>query len=193
MRKHVWSSVVLVMILTAMFLTTSCASKKVKPAEPVAQTEPEVQKVVQEKAKEVAVEENLPQQEAPAPMVPEQDAVEDNIYFAFDSSDLSSQAREILNNNADYLNKHSNLTITVEGHCDDRGSEAYNNALGKRRAESVKKFLMARGISTDRLATISYGENRPAVMGHDESSWARNRRAHIVVNLASEYPKSAKN
>lgn len=199
MRKHVGLSVVLLVILSAMFLTTSCAQKKVTQAEPVIQPEPVVQEVVPDTSKEDAelaarlLEEKRLRAEAAKPKVVKKEFKDENIYFAFDSSDLSDQARLILNNNAEYLRRHSSLTATVEGHCDDRGSEQYNIALGKRRAESVKKFLVDQGISNDRLVTISYGENKPIVPGHDETSWAKNRRAQIVVNLTSGYPKSAKN
>lgn len=199
MRKHVGLSVVLLVILSAMFLTTSCAQKKVTQAEPVIQPEPVVQEVVPDTSKEDAelaarlLEEKRLREEAAKPKVVKNEFKDENIYFAYDSSDLSDQARLILNNNAEYLRRHSSLTATVEGHCDDRGSEQYNIALGKRRAESVKKFLVDQGISNDRLVTISYGENKPIVPGHDETSWAKNRRAQIVVNLTSGYPKSAKN
>ena len=193
MRKHVGPFVVLVVILLAMFLTTSCAQKK------VTQTEPEVQKVAPDTSKEDAelaarlLEEKRLQAEAAKPKVVKKEFKDENIYFAFDSSDLSDQARLILNNNAEYLHQHSSLTVTVEGHCDERGSEKYNNALGKRRAESVKKFLVDQGINTDRVLTISYGENKPVAAGRDESAWAKNRRAQMVINLASADHKAMRN
>lgn len=193
MRKHVGPFIVLVLILLAMFLTTSCAKKK------VTQTEPQVQEVVPDTSKEDAelaarlLEEKRLRAEAAKPKVVKKEFKDENIYFAFDSSDLSNQARLILNNNAEYLHQYSSLTVTVEGHCDERGSEKYNNALGKRRAESVKKFLVDQGINTDRVLTISYGENKPVAAGRDESAWAKNRRAQMVINLASADHKAMKN
>jgi len=80
------------------------------------------------------------------------------------------------------LRTHSEIMITVEGHCDERGTDAYNIALGERRAEAVKNFLVDLGISANRLNTISYGEERPIVLGQNESSWAKNRRAQLVNN-----------
>jgi len=80
------------------------------------------------------------------------------------------------------LNTNSGVTVTVEGHCDDRGTETYNIALGERRAESVKKFLVDLGVSANQLNTVSYGEERPIAMGQDEVSWAKNRRAQFVIN-----------
>lgn len=199
MRKYVEPFGVFVLILLAMFLITSCAPKKVTQAEPVNEPEPEVQKVMPDTSKEDAelaarlLEESRLREEAAKQKIVKEEFKDENIYFAFDSSDLSDQARLILNSNAEYLRKHSSLTATVEGHCDDRGSEEYNIALGKRRAESVKKFLIDLGISTDRLVTISYGENKPIAAGQDETSWAKNRRAQVVVNLASDQRKSLKN
>jgi len=108
--------------------------------------------------------------------------VNENIHFAFDSFVLSDQAQRILNSKADYLNTNSGVTVTVEGHCDDRGTETYNIALGERRAESVKKFLVDLGVSANQLNTVSYGEERPIAMGQDEVSWAKNRRAQLVIN-----------
>ena len=108
--------------------------------------------------------------------------VGENIHFAFDSSLLSDQARQILIGKAEYLRTNPDITVTVEGHCDDRGTNAYNIALGERRAESVKMFLVDLGIGTNRLNTVTYGEERPIAMAHNEASWAKNRRAQFVIN-----------
>jgi peptidoglycan-associated lipoprotein len=199
MRKHVGLFVVLVLILSAMFLTTSCSQKKVTQTEPLIEPEPEVQEVVQDTSNEDAemaarlLEERRLREEAAKPVAEEKKFDNQNIYFVFDSSDLSDQARLILSNNADYLRENSDLTITVEGHCDERGSKSYNNSLGMKRAESVKNFLVDQGINPDRLVIVSYGESRPIAFGSDETSWAKNRRAQIVVNLVSDYRKAAKN
>lgn len=198
MRKETWTPVVAVLILSVMFLTTACAQKKVTQTEPASQNEPEIQKKETDNSKgdaklaEQLLEKNL-REETAKQVVEEKKFDDQNIYFAFDSSDLSDQARLILSNNAEYLHKHSDLTISVEGHCDERGSETYNNSLGKRRAESVKNFLVDKGISADRLVTVSYGESKPIAFGSNEASWAKNRRAQIVVNLVSKYPKAAMN
>lgn len=199
MKKQVWLSVALVMILSAMFLTTSCAKKKVTQTEPVSTIQPEVQEVEPDTSAEEAeqaarlLQEDRLQKEAAAREAARAAFVSENIRFAFNSYELSNQAQRILDNKADYLRTNSDVTIIVEGYCDDRGAEPYNMALGKRRAESVKKFLVDQGISTDRLVTVSYGENKPIALGHDEASWAKNRRTQIVVNLVSDYRKSAKN
>jgi peptidoglycan-associated lipoprotein len=185
MKKNVWLTIILVMILPAMFFTVSC-TKKVVQTEPVSTTQPEVSKASDRSAEE-AEQARQPQEdrlraEAAAREPAGTAFVNENIHFSFDSSVLSDQAQEILNSKADYLHVNSDVTVTVEGHCDARGTEAYNIALGERRAESVKNFLVDLGISANRLNTISYGEERPIAMGQDEASWAKNRRAQFVVN-----------
>lgn len=102
-----------------------------------------------------------------------------DIFFEFDSSTLSAEAESILKAKAEYMRRNSSLTIVIEGHCDNRGTTEYNLALGERRAESVKGFLIDLGISETRVRTISYGEERPLSAGSDEGAWARNRRAHF--------------
>jgi len=198
MRKYVRLSVALVMILSVMLLTTSCAKKEMQ-TEQVSTTQPEIQEVAPEKSsgevEEAArlLEEDRLLKEAAAREAARKAFVSENVRFAYNSYDLSNQAQRILNNKADYLRMNSGVKVTVEGYCDERGTEAYNIALGKQRAESVKKFLVDQGISTDRLVTVSYGEKKPIALGHDEASWAKNRRAQTVVNLNSDYHKSAKN
>jgi peptidoglycan-associated lipoprotein len=106
----------------------------------------------------------------------------DRVYFAYDKSDISPEARAILTKQADWLKKNANVTVTVEGHCDERGTREYNLALGERRATAVKNVLVALGIPANRVSTISYGKERPAVVGSTEAAWAQNRRGVTVVN-----------
>ena len=104
-----------------------------------------------------------------------------DIFFAYDQSFLSEEAQSILERNAGWLRSHSEPQILVEGHCDERGSVEYNLALGERRAQSVKDYLINMGIGKDRLYTISYGKERPFAFGHTEEAWAQNRRAHFLL------------
>ena len=106
----------------------------------------------------------------------------DRIYFAYDRSDISPEARAILTKQSDWLKKNGNVTVTVEGHCDERGTREYNLALGERRATAVKNVLVALGIPANRVSTISYGKERPAVVGSTEAAWAQNRRGVTTVN-----------
>jgi len=185
MQKNVWLAIVLVMILSVMFFTVSCA-KKVVQNEPEPITQSEVSKAPDKSAEEgdqaKRLQEDRLRAEAAANEAAGAAFVNENILFSFDSSVLSDQAQQILNTKADYLRANSGIMVTVEGHCDNRGTEAYNIALGERRAESVKSFLVDLGISANRLKTISYGEERPIAMGQDEASWAKNRRAQFMVN-----------
>lgn len=102
-----------------------------------------------------------------------------DIFFEFDSSTLSTEAEAILKAKAEWMRRNPSLTIVIEGHCDNRGTTEYNLALGERRAESVKGFLIDLGVSDTRIRTISYGEERPLAPGDDENAWAQNRRAHF--------------
>ncbi len=108
--------------------------------------------------------------------------VGDRIFFGYDRFDLSGEARSVLDAQAQWLAQYSTLAITVEGHADERGTREYNLALGERRASSVKNYLVALGVNPSRINTISYGKERPAVPGSDESSWTQNRRGVTKVN-----------
>lgn len=104
-----------------------------------------------------------------------------DVYFEFDKSDLTSQARKTLDANAKWLKEYSKIKVIVEGHCDERGTIEYNLALGQRRAVMVRKYLITLGVKPERITTISYGEEKPVDIGHDEEAWARNRRAHTLA------------
>ena len=103
------------------------------------------------------------------------------IRFDFDDFSLNEEAKEILARNAAWLKKYVNVTIQVEGHCDERGSNEYNIALGERRAKSAQDYLVFLGVERERLSTISYGEEVPLDPGHNEDAWVKNRRAEFVV------------
>ncbi len=105
----------------------------------------------------------------------------ETIYFGFDKSDLTQAARDVLSKNADIALKASDAKIQIEGHCDERGSAEYNLALGERRAKSSMQYLVTLGVKADRLSTISYGKEKPAVKGSDEAAWSKNRRAEFIV------------
>ncbi|MEI9476220.1 MAG: peptidoglycan-associated lipoprotein Pal [Deltaproteobacteria bacterium] len=104
-----------------------------------------------------------------------------DISFDFDKYDIRPQDASILKGNAALLAKYPNMKIQIEGHCDERGTIEYNLALGERRANSCKNYLISLGISKDRISTISYGKERPMDPGHNEEAWTKNRRAHTVI------------
>ena len=185
MRNNLWLAFALVMILPAMFLTASCA-KQVVQTEPAPMTQSEVPEAWDRSAEEAEQARQLQEDRLRAEAADREAAaaafVNENIHFAFDSSVLSDQAQWSLTRKAEYLRTNLGVRVFVEGHCDERGTDAYNKALGERRAEAVKNFLINLGISADRLSTISYGEALPIAMGQNEASWAKNRRAQFVIN-----------
>jgi peptidoglycan-associated lipoprotein len=107
--------------------------------------------------------------------------VGDRVFFGYDRSELSTEARATLTKQAEWLKKYPRKSITVEGHADERGTREYNLALGERRANAVKNFLIAAGVPKSSAHVISYGKERPAVLGGNEAAWAQNRRGVTVV------------
>jgi peptidoglycan-associated lipoprotein len=103
------------------------------------------------------------------------------VFFALDSDELSPAAQQTLNENAALLKKYSTWTVTIEGHCDERGTAEYNLALGERRAVNARAYLMSLGIGADRLRTVSYGKEFPFDPAHSEEAFSKNRRAHFVI------------
>ena len=201
MRKKLWIYLALLVVIPGLMFTVSCA-KKVTQAEPAAEettAEPEVdnsariaeEKAAQEEAArqwEMASEEDVEDQAAAEAAAKAQELAaakqmfeNEDIYFDFDSSALQTMAREVLQRKGDFLFEMVDASIIIEGHCDERGTEAYNIALGDRRAESAKAFLVDIGIDPSRMTTISYGEERPVDPASNAEAWAKNRRVHFVI------------
>jgi len=196
MSKKVWWSIVMGVFLLPLFFTVSCTKKMVQN-EPMETAQPQVAKAPDRSAEEAERARRLEQERREQERKMENERLraekaaqeaamaaflKENIQFAFDSDVLSDSAQEILKRKAEYLRENADVTVMVQGHCDERGTEAYNIALGDRRAASVKKFLVRLGIDGQRLETVSYGEERPLSDGHDEASWSMNRRAQFAVN-----------
>lgn len=180
-----WIVIALLLIVPAMMFTVSCAKKQV-------QTEPTSDEMAAEEAAKQAEMERqakLEEERLAAEMAAAEQAkmmamdrfVNENIHFDFDDATLTEQAQELLNQKAMWLQNNPDANVTIEGHCDERGTNAYNMALGERRAESVKAFLVNLGISDTRMTTISYGEEKPIDPGHNEDAWAKNRRVALVL------------
>lgn len=108
--------------------------------------------------------------------------VGDRVFFDYDSSVIQAEGEAVLQKQAEWMKKNSGITVTVEGHCDERGTREYNLALGERRATAVKNYLVNLGVSGKRVQTTSYGKERPAVVGSDDSAYSQNRRGVTVVN-----------
>ncbi|MBV1697372.1 MAG: peptidoglycan-associated lipoprotein Pal [Hyphomicrobiales bacterium] len=111
--------------------------------------------------------------------------VGDRVFFDTDSSELSAQARATLDKQSQWLNQYSRYSFTIEGHADERGTREYNIALGARRAQTVREYLISRGVAAQRMRTISYGKERPVAVCNDISCWSQNRRAVTVLNQSS--------
>lgn len=111
--------------------------------------------------------------------------VGDRVFFDFDKSDLRPDAIETLNRQASWMKTNASVMVNIEGHADERGTREYNLALGDRRASSAKQYLQSMGVAGGRMETISYGKERPAVLGSNEAAWAQNRRAVMVVKGAA--------
>lgn len=195
--KRKWIVLALVLIVPAMLFTVSCAKKTVstepsttdtaaddaarqaeleKQAELDRQKQLEEERLAAERAERLkaeAVERDL--------MMAKNRFLNENIYFDFDKSVLSYQAQELLKEKAMWMRANPDASVVIEGHCDERGTNAYNLALGERRAESAKTFMVNLGISGARMTTISYGEERPVDMANNEEAWAKNRRATFVI------------
>lgn len=153
------------------------------PAPPTA--EPEIVEVTEEPAwvePEMDPAEKLSELEAKVKDWNDQGILGD-IFFSFDKSDLSEESRRRLDAHARWLQAHPELGLLVEGHCDERGTEEYNLALGDRRSNAALEYLIQLGIPNVKLQSISYGEERPAKRGHNETAWAKNRRGHFVVQM----------
>ena len=169
MQKKKWVYWALLLVIPGLLFSVSCQKKVVDATpEPVAQ-EPEPEPEPEPKEEVVVYK---------APDV----VMQEDIYFDFDKSTLTPAAQDSLLRKAEWLRENPDATVTVEGHCDERGTNEYNLALGDRRAESAKAFLADLGIDPARLTTISYGEERPVDPRSMEEAWAKNRRAHFVVN-----------
>jgi len=110
-----------------------------------------------------------------------ENTVGDRVYFDFNSANLSAEAKTTLEKQAAWLKEHKGMSVTVEGHCDERGTVEYNIALGEKRAHAVRSFLESNGLKGENLETISYGKERPAVVGNDEAAYAKNRRGVTVL------------
>ena len=196
MRKKLWINVALLLVIPGLLFTVSCAKKTVK-ADVAAQKQAEEEAVMKARAAEKAKQEEIARQRAMEEARMREEAqrmeemrmktaaqnrfVNENIHFEFDSSVLLSDAQEILKWKAEWLRNNPDAQVIVEGHCDERGTNEYNLALGERRAMSAKSYLVDLGIAGSRLTTISYGEERPIDPGHNEEAWAKNRRAHFTI------------
>ncbi len=169
-------------VMMAMCLVTACKKKpkEVPVVAPQVVEQPKVEKIEapvvkapQLSEEELFLQKSLEEINRSKPLA--------NIYFNYDKADIRDDAKSVLDANSAWLKRFSTMKILVEGHCDERGTEEYNLALGEKRAKSTMDYLSTLGISADRMKIISYGKSQPIDPGHGEDSWARNRRAQFTV------------
>jgi len=167
-------------LIPVFLFTVSCAQQEVKDTAEETATEPEKapEETATEATKEVTDDTSA---EERAIMAARNMFLSEDVYFEFDKSTLDSMSQDILSRKADWMRDNSDVVVSIEGHCDDRGTNEYNLALGEKRAESVKSFLVDLGIDAYRISTVSYGEERPVDTGQNEEAWAKNRRAHCLI------------
>lgn len=195
MQKRIPFHAVFVFII-AVFITSGCAKQEVvKKDEGIAPTQAVKQDDSKKPAATASTQSNTapavttkaPDQPLPVQQTQKSSTTEqlqsalDKIYFDFDSANISESARDTLSKNAAEIMKDRSVKIRIEGNCDERGSTEYNLALGERRAKAARKYLVTMGVKPERLSVISYGEEKPAVQGSDESAWAKNRRDEFVI------------
>jgi peptidoglycan-associated lipoprotein len=192
MTKKFWVGLALVLIVPGLMFATSCAKKKIEsePGVVTIEEEPVTEGVTadDERARRRALEEQRIREERlreQAKTRRERAELEEfqneHIYFEFDKSRLLPESKEILRHKAKWLMAHPDVSVIIEGHCDERGTSEYNMALGDRRAQSAKSYLVDLGIGSIRLMTISYGEERPLDPSHNERAWGKNRRDQFVI------------
>jgi len=178
------TKVSLASVLTVMLVLSGCggdeavkpapeeATRSIVPPPPPPEQAPEPQAAAQEPEQ--------PAQEVDPINDPNSALAQRIVYFDFDSSVITDAALPIIKAHAEYLASHHDRSFTLEGHCDERGTREYNIALGERRADAVRRMLVANGVSDNQIKVVSYGEERPAQLGHNEAAWAANRRAVFV-------------
>ena len=164
---------VFALVIAFVFAMGACSKKD---AEVV--TDPEPVEEAPPPPPPVELVEEEPVEEVPVVKMP----VLNDVFFDYDKAALSDESKRILADNATQLRESDEVTITIEGHCDERGTVAYNLALGERRANAAKDYLVSLGVGASQVKTISYGKERPFDPGHTEAAWAKNRRAHFLID-----------
>jgi len=191
------SLIITILILCIGLLMIGCPKKKVLREEPSVTREEAAKREEATRREEAALKEEAAGREEAAKkeletslVAKKEPGIEGEVFeskllkdirFDYDKYDIRPEDAPILKENAALLKKYSKVKIQIEGHCDERGTNEYNLALGERRANSTKTYILTLGIPSDRISTISYGEEKPVDPGHNEEAWAKNRRAHFII------------
>jgi peptidoglycan-associated lipoprotein len=195
MTNRFCKGLALLLVIAGLMFAASCAKKAVvsEPVvTPAVEEEAEAERLTAEeqaraareerRLREVRIREEARERREREEMAEKEKFLNEDIHFEFDQSRLLPEAKEILTDKAKWLRAHPDVSAVIEGHCDERGTNEYNMALGDRRSQSAKSFLVDMGIASGRLTTISYGEEKPVDPRHDEEAWAKNRRVHFVID-----------
>ena len=181
MHKTLRTGLVFFLIIPSLAVFSACA-KKTTTVQKESKIEAETSEADRQKELEAEAERQRKEAEHRRFLSAKTQVMQEDIYFDFDRYNLTPAAQENLLMKAQWLRENPDATVTIEGHCDERGTNEYNLALGDRRADSAKGFLVNLGISASRLTTISYGEERPVCTQSTEECWAKNRRGNFVLN-----------
>ncbi len=195
MNRKLWINFMAAILVVGLFMTVSCAKKTIVTDGTTIedQAKVEAEAAAAAAAKVLAEQERIKSQELQDQMAKEQALKEakilaaknrfsnQNIHFEFDSAQLSSMAKQLIEEKAEWLGANSGVAVIIEGHCDERGTTDYNIALGERRAIVVKNYLVNLGISGSRLTTVSFGEEKPLDPAANEAAYRKNRRAQFVI------------
>jgi peptidoglycan-associated lipoprotein len=186
MRKKLLINLTLLLVVPGMLLIASCAKKTVmsEPGMSQADKDEAARRAAEaEEARRRALQEEQLREDSAKLKgdAVQNETISEDIYFEYDRYDLTPEAQAVLKKKGTWLRANPGVAVYIEGHCDERGTNEYNLALGDRRAEGAKTFLVDLGVAASRLTTISYGEERPKDTGNDEAAWAKNRRAHFVI------------
>jgi len=180
MQRHIVRVLATFIAITATLLSFYGCGPRVK--EQAAKDQQEAQHAAVQPAQEPAPEAQVEVKPSPGPEAVKADTIEfEDINFDFDRYDLKGRSRHTLTQIACLMFDQTELSLIIEGHCDERGSNEYNLALGEKRAKVAKDYLIEMGIEPHRISTLSYGEEMPLLMGHNEAAWSKNRRAHFEV------------
>ncbi len=183
--RQVKSGIKVAGAVAALVLLSACAETPKEDANASASGGAQAQQPAASSQKPVASSEASSAVQAPKVVPGSQEDlvlnVGDRVFFDFDSYDLKPEARATLERQAAWLKANPGVKVVIEGHCDERGTREYNLALGERRANAAREYLISLGVDPNRMTTISYGKERPVAFGHNEAAWAQNRRAVMVV------------
>ncbi len=193
MKRHVWMNLMMVVLMAGLLTMVSCAKKQVvsEPAQVEDQTqatqngETDAERQARLEAERIKAQqlEEQRERERQAKLAAEKARfLNENILFDYDSAELSSEAKALLREKAEWMQSNSSVAVMIQGHCDERGTTVYNLALGEKRATAARNYLVDLGVAANRLGTVSYGEEKPLDPGHTEDAYSKNRRAQFVIN-----------